>query len=507
MICNKKIYYALVAAALGYLVVLQVAAIWPFTIDDMYISLRYARHLAEGKGLLWNLREAPVEGYSNYSFVLLGALAIHWGLDPVVILKTAGVIGLLLTIAGLYLLARLVLPKTLALLPSVILLLYKGEIIWAASGLETACYQAMLVYSLYFLLKGNGYQTYPNDHRKGIIPFYFICFSVLMSIASLTRPEAPFVFILFSLLLVIDNRRPMQFFATDYSLCLLIFLLIYLPYFFWRWHFFGSLFPNSVYCKGFDGHSAFSLDWTYLKLIWPFILVSLPVLFQPRDKLSLYFWTPSLLYLILLVQSDSVAAFYNRLFLPVLPFIFILAVQGVYKIVRDYLGNTDDKLTRPVCITIGLSVLLAVFVIPIFSLSEYRYFSQMPVEGEKLRDRVLQWLDVHAAPSSTVVLSDSGRIPFKSNLRFIDSYCLNNRKMTEDKSEFMYQRFCANLFKEKPEIIILTSLKQQGKIIYTPADACLKEALTQQSLYKYKAEFKTPDAADIYRYEIYSLNH
>ncbi|MFT5048892.1 MAG: arabinofuranosyltransferase [Chlamydiales bacterium] len=43
--------------------------------DDAYISFRYARHLAAGDGLVFNTaREVPVEGYSNFLWVLwLGA--------------------------------------------------------------------------------------------------------------------------------------------------------------------------------------------------------------------------------------------------------------------------------------------------------------------------------------------------------------------------------------------------------------------------------------------------
>ncbi len=33
--------------------------------DDAFISYRYARNLADGFGLVWNLGEAPVEGFTN----------------------------------------------------------------------------------------------------------------------------------------------------------------------------------------------------------------------------------------------------------------------------------------------------------------------------------------------------------------------------------------------------------------------------------------------------------
>src|SRR5690349_12822760 len=45
--------------------------------DDAMISMRYARHLAEGHGLVWNLGEQPpVEGYSNFLWTVWMA-ALH----------------------------------------------------------------------------------------------------------------------------------------------------------------------------------------------------------------------------------------------------------------------------------------------------------------------------------------------------------------------------------------------------------------------------------------------
>src|SRR4051812_4330652 len=34
--------------------------------DDALISMRFARNLAGGQGLVWNVGQAPVEGYTNF---------------------------------------------------------------------------------------------------------------------------------------------------------------------------------------------------------------------------------------------------------------------------------------------------------------------------------------------------------------------------------------------------------------------------------------------------------
>jgi hypothetical protein len=63
---------------------------WPFTVDDAYILCRYGRHLAEGRGLVFNPSGAPVEGYSNALYVFFSAGLLRVGLDPVRCFKLLG---------------------------------------------------------------------------------------------------------------------------------------------------------------------------------------------------------------------------------------------------------------------------------------------------------------------------------------------------------------------------------------------------------------------------------
>src|ERR1044072_10021322 len=99
-------YDSLFVLLFFYFFVLQIQAIWSFTIDDMYISLRYAKHWVDGNGLVWNLNEPSVEGYSNFSFVVLGAITLLLKGNPVLVLKIAGLIGLFFTCYFIYLISR-----------------------------------------------------------------------------------------------------------------------------------------------------------------------------------------------------------------------------------------------------------------------------------------------------------------------------------------------------------------------------------------------------------------
>jgi hypothetical protein len=71
---------AALAICLGY--GLLAWRLW-FVSDDAFISFRYARNWVEGYGLRYNLGEhVPVEGYSNFLWVVVCALGESLGWDP-----------------------------------------------------------------------------------------------------------------------------------------------------------------------------------------------------------------------------------------------------------------------------------------------------------------------------------------------------------------------------------------------------------------------------------------
>ncbi|MFC5290280.1 hypothetical protein ACFPM7_24775 [Actinokineospora guangxiensis] len=59
-----------VVVGLGALFLLVVRAAWFFTIDDALITFRYSANLAAGHGPVWNVGEDPVEGFTNFLWML-----------------------------------------------------------------------------------------------------------------------------------------------------------------------------------------------------------------------------------------------------------------------------------------------------------------------------------------------------------------------------------------------------------------------------------------------------
>ncbi|MBA3536593.1 MAG: protein LphB [Tatlockia sp.] len=500
----KKWFFVALGFCFFYLFVLQLIAIWPFTIDDMYIPLRYAKNWAGGNGLVWNIGEVPVEGYSNFSFVVLATLAIRLGFDPVIVLKLVNAFSLLLSTAAIYCLSRLWFSWRLAFIPCLWMLSYRGELLWAASGLETIFYQALICSSLFFLLRGMGYNFYPAPRTKPKFLFFAIT-GFLLALAGLTRPEAPTLMLLFLGLALLDSPKELK---ADYYrkllLGCLICLILFLPYFFWRWAYYGRLFPNPVYCKAFSGFFG-ALDLRYLLIALPLFFLSLPAIAKASDRRHYFFWVPSLVYLVLLINADPISAFENRLFLPVFVLLLPLTFSGLCIILNYFLTKKDEVYYAWLLMT---SFWVAFLLLYPLSLGAYRYFTLNPQGGVKLRDEMLIWLEKNIPATAEVVLADSGQIPYQSSLRYMDSYCLNNKAMTTTLKTDMYQTLCDDIFVKMPQVLILTSLRDnKGNLIYSPADACLVQRLKQNKTYQFRQLFQTFNPHYSYRYEIYTLKN
>lgn len=498
----------LLLLVLGYLFIAQLQAIWPFTIDDMYITLRYSRHWSSGKGLLWNIHELPVEGYSNFLFVVLGTIALNLKLNPVIVLKFCGVFGLFFTCWFVYLLTRTWFRPRHALLPLVPLLLYKGQIIWTASGLETTVYQALICGGLYFLWRGIGYNLFPQARGKPRLK-KLVCSVLLFLAAGLTRPEAPVLIIIFYLLAYFDSslikKQPYYQVITNYLLStFLLFVLIYSCYFGWRWYYFGYLFPNPVYCKGIVDGSSGELVIRYGHLILPFLLLIVPACIHASDRRHFFLWLPSVAYGLMLWRADAIVAFDNRLFLPAFTLLLPLMLNGVFWY-TSCICNVSKKRFWPTVDFLFLAVVL--LFIPKMTLAEYRYFSENPQRGEALRFKVVEWIERNTIPGEQIVLADSGLIPYYSSRHFIDSYCLNNRSLAHDYPSHPYIHFCKKIIQERPEVIILTVLATDEKLIYTPADDCLKDLLAHKKDYRFVKNLQIQgNSHQSYIYQIYRLN-
>lgn len=481
---HSRLFYLSFFIVFTYGLILQLYAIWPFTVDDMYITLRYALQWSAHGKILWNVGEVPVEGYSNFSFLLIARLCQALHLDGVFVLKMLGAFSLGVLSVGIFLLMSMFGFGSYALIPVVWLLAYRGQIIWAASGLETTFYQSTLLFSVYFLIKTL------RSERLG----FASAAAGMLVLLSVTRPEGAVLSCIFMLMFGVF-LWPSTAFRHLFSCLIGVWGFIFIPYFLWRWSYFGYFFPNPVYCKGRDAAFLGVLDRHYLALAWPFLCCTLPLLKDARFKISYAFLImPSVFYFIALSAADTVVAFDNRLFLPAFALLLPLAAMGLVHLLRQSKG------------VYALSLFLLIACIPKLSLSDYQAFTKNPLAGEALRGQLSTWLSMHSQHGETVVLADSGLIPYRHpELRFVDSYCLNNRSMAHTPLKTRYLTFCDEILNSSPEYVILTAWIHDGQIEYAPSDACLKKKLEHTNGYQLTQVLRHTDAAHTtYQYLLFT---
>ena len=169
----------------GALLALSMWRVRAYTVDDAYISFRYARNLAHGHGLVYNAGER-VEGYTNFLFTVLLAGGIRVGLGPVVFSKVLGALSAFGALVCTYFLAGRLRP--FRTLPCVATWLLATTVVfdgYAVFGLETSLFVALvLLGTLLFFRETNDLDGASDE---GVFPWS----GVVLALASLTRPEAP----------------------------------------------------------------------------------------------------------------------------------------------------------------------------------------------------------------------------------------------------------------------------------------------------------------------------
>lgn len=308
-------------------------------LDDSYISFRYARNLAQGEGLVFNPGER-VEGYTNFLWTVLLAAAIRAGADPVLaseVLAAAAAVGALVLLALLG--RRLVRGPGKAvpvLLPPLLFAGLGAEARHVVSGMETLLF-TFLVLAAFACLEWRR----PGAFAAGLV----------FGLAALTRPEGVLYAGLAALGLAVAPARPPDDGAAPRASHRLREPLLLaagvstftLPHLAWRLAYYGHPVPNTFYAKVAGPHllrlerGAESLVKLVGDLpVWPVLVLALFALPAVRAR---RFWAFAVAVVVatwayfVAVGGDFLFFFGARLLLPALPFVLLLAAEGLRRVV------------------------------------------------------------------------------------------------------------------------------------------------------------------------------
>ncbi|MBI5020310.1 MAG: hypothetical protein HZB59_02645 [Ignavibacteriales bacterium] len=315
---------------------------YAFVNDDAFISFRYAENLVAGNGLAYNAGER-VEGYTNFLWTLLIALGLKLQIDPVLFSAILGItfhLGTLILFIFISNKTQRQLTSSIFVIPltSLLLSLNRDFNVYATSGLETSMYTFFIVAGFLFLSLDK-------------IRWNILIAGIFALLAMLTRPDGIIFLasVLIYFIIITENK---------WKNCL-IFLIpsifIFLPYWFWRWNYFGFFFPNSFYAKsiGLTYYSqGLEYVWLYFQTYYGLIILFVAGIvalwrFKTFNRITqelryssnhtiLLTGIFSSLYILFVIRIGG-DFMHARFLIPVTPFLYYLIERFILSLSKSYL--------------------------------------------------------------------------------------------------------------------------------------------------------------------------
>ncbi len=411
-------------------------------VDDAYVSFRYAQNAARGHGLAFNPGQPPVEGYTNFLWTILMIPAM-WLRLPAAWYALA--LGLGCAVGGLCLASQAGrslegFAVSTGLLAALFLAADGSCALWAVGGLEGALFALLLL---------AGALSYLREMKD---PAVWPLSGLWFALAAMTRPEGLFVFALTGLYQVLIHLfRERRLAAKQDRLRLALFLLIWGPWFIWRWRYYGYPLPNSFYAKVTLEDTAAQYQrglkyvTTYLRihLGWPILALSfLPLFFRHQRYWAGYF-------LLIVVAYTSYIAYVGgdwsvgRFFAPLMPLFYILLAAGLVDLAK-LLGRwlTARRLPRPVwqgAAAVFCAALAAGFFAASSLQGELALFIK-PFNAQlagQARTALGRWLHDHMPANTVVAVDAAGQLPYYSELPTIDIFGINDAQIAHMRVQTM----------------------------------------------------------------------
>jgi hypothetical protein len=479
---------------------LQILRIYEFTVDDAFISFRYAKHLGMGEGLLWNIGGDPVEGYTNFLLVLMLGAAYALKLDIVLVSKLMG----MLAAVGIVILAASFIrwrfkSNLAAMVVTVLFVLPLDVAAHSVSGMETMLFTfwivALVTVAWHFALarRGGGQIAAAGllARRVGRTRIDGILICVLSLLIPLTRPEGALIvgFVLLGIA-VLERRAVKELLPALLALTIVPGVI----YFLWRWSYFGYPLPNTYYVKAVPGAFIYrpSLSYTLgfirftnlhrILIILPLLLLYLAAAWMrrrrsPQDNCARGIllesvratWTYTLLVVLpalvfsfyyLTVHTD-IMGYRHRFLIPVYP-LTLLFLAIPFSALESELERIRARASFSGRWTAGLRLLVAFLVVGAISHPIYTWLD----EALSLKDYARGLENAHITVGKLlggspyrgrlVVLSDAGAIPYYSDWETLDGGALSDEYLAHQGFDLDY------FYAFDPDAFVITSFTETG---------------------------------------------
>jgi arabinofuranosyltransferase len=214
-------------------------SITPF--EDAAMLMRYAQHLAEGHGIVWNIGEPPVDGATDFLFMVASAGLIKLGFTVGQAVRGISFASLLLMVLLVYWANRRIHDGNIpfSFLSGLYLAVGTGfSYVIAYFGTPFFALGAASTWTLGLILM-----------KRQDSPFWLsLAFALSGLVTGLIRPEG--VILASLMLLAVVVMRGIKNSISIIVIFGAVFLTLGGAYFLWRWDYFGYPLPNPFYKKG-----------------------------------------------------------------------------------------------------------------------------------------------------------------------------------------------------------------------------------------------------------------
>lgn len=240
---RKTLPLLLAAAAVFYIIFIARTAFdvhgqRAFTlVDDAMISMRYARNLAQGHGLVWNVGQPPIEGFTNLGWTLVLALFHLFPFSPLHISLAVMILAAAILLANTFVVYRIVealdsSAQFAPLIAATLTTFYFPLVFWSLRGLEVGALTLTVSLAILLTLKTI------RDPR----PASAFWLTLVLSLALLLRMDAALPVGI--LILYIASKNPRKAIPPAIvSAVVLAFILLF------QKSYFGDFLPNTYYLK------------------------------------------------------------------------------------------------------------------------------------------------------------------------------------------------------------------------------------------------------------------
>lgn len=409
----------------------------PRTIDDAFITFRYARNLLAGSGLVFNPGE-NVLGTTTplYAFLLAGIASIsrseNYPWLALLVNSLADTVTCLLLVGlGRDLCGR----RLIGVLAGLLWSIAPMSVTFAIGGLETSVFVLLLTATALAYVRG----------RTRLA-------ALLAALLLLTRPDGALLVLPLMLDLVLRRARARAFPLAEAGL----FMAVLAPWAIFATAFFGSPVPHSITAKALAyrlpptaalvrllqhyGTPFFEQD--VLGRLWPLAGVLYLVLSLVGGLAAVrrnsHSWPVVVFPWIYLVAYAAANPLIFRWYLaPPLPFYFLLILIGLYTVLRDVARST--RLAQPT-LRAGWAAALAASLLGAMSLNQWTlrpdHGRVQPAprmawhELELLYTTVANALASQVTPHTIVAAGDVGALGYYSGARILDTVGLMSPEAT-----------------------------------------------------------------------------